>query len=400
MKTKIFALLMVIAVLISLTACSGKSNNNITDNPSAESDVGSTDEANNAVKDEQKAFKVGFVCPEATNEGWQVTAAAIEDTAKELNIEISKLYLDPSDYEGSFALAVDTFIQQKVDAIIYGGADESYAATVHKAQEEGIKCVEIDNPTNAGNLWNITVDSYAAAAVAGEWMAKELDAGVVLMINGDMARTNAQQRHDGFVETITNLRSDIEIHEVYANWDSTTALAGVEDAITQYGNRIVGVFSAWDGGALAAVSALEVAGLSDNVIVCGFDGTPTSMANIREGKLQAEVGQPLYELGRVGMQTVNTVLTGGEAEEKTVIGCSIVTAENVEEFIKSAGLERFMNRYGTASVRKIHIDQTRWPSLAGLIISKTREECPNWNNTQITMSLHWRSMALQKILVA
>lgn len=70
---------------------------------------------------------------------------------------------------------------------------------------------------------------------------------------------------------------------------------------------------------------------------------PTSMANIREGKLQAEVGQPLYELGKVGMQTVNTVLTGGEAEEKTVLGCSIVTAENVEEFIKSAGLERFMN---------------------------------------------------------
>jgi ABC-type sugar transport system substrate-binding protein len=343
MKTKILALLMVIAALISLTACSEKSNNNITDNPSAESNVGSTDEANNTVKDEQKAFKVGFVCPEATNEGWQVTAAAIEDTAKELNIEVSKLYLDPSDYEGSFALAVDTFIQQKVDAIIYGGADESYAATVHKAQEEGIKCVEIDNPTNAGNLWNITVDSYAAAAVAGEWMAKELDAGVVLMINGDMARTNAQQRHDGFVETITNLRSDIEIHEIYANWDSTTALAGVEDAITQYGSRIVGVFSAWDGGALAAVSALEVAGLSDNVIVCGFDGTPTSMTYIREGKLQAEVGQPLYELGKVGMQTVNTVLTGGEAEEKTVVGCSIVTAENVEEFIESAGLERFMN---------------------------------------------------------
>ena len=98
MKTKILALLMVIAALISLTACSEKSNNNITDNPSAESNVGSTDEANNTVKDEQKAFKVGFVCPEATNEGWQVTAAAIEDTAKELNIEISKLYLDPSDY--------------------------------------------------------------------------------------------------------------------------------------------------------------------------------------------------------------------------------------------------------------------------------------------------------------
>ena len=54
MKTKILALLMVIAALISLTACSEKSNNNITDNPSAESNVGSTDEANNTVKDEQK----------------------------------------------------------------------------------------------------------------------------------------------------------------------------------------------------------------------------------------------------------------------------------------------------------------------------------------------------------
>lgn len=338
---KLLTLVAVFAMVLSLVACGGNTN---TSNTDTSNNTNTSNNSNNQQVDQgAESFNVGFICPEATNEGWQVTAAAIEDTAKELDIEISKLYLDPSDYEGSFALAVDTFIQQKVDAIIYGGADESFAASVHKAQDEGIKCVEIDNPTNAGNLWNITVDSYAAAAVAGEWMAEELESGVVLMINGDMARTNAQQRHDGFVDTIKKLRTDIEIHEIYANWDSTTALAGVEDAITQYGDKIVGAFSAWDGGALSAVSALEVAGLAENVVVCGFDGTPTSMTYIREGKLQAEVGQPLYELGKVGMQTVQTVLTGGTAEEQTVIGCSIVTTENVEEFIKSAGLAKFMN---------------------------------------------------------
>lgn len=334
---KLLALVAIFAMVLSLVACGGNTST---------SNAG-TDTSNNSnnQQDDQgtESFKVGFVCPEATNEGWQVTAAAIEDTAKDLDIEISKLYLDPSDYEGSFALAVDTFIQQKVDAIIYGGADESYAASVHKAQDEGIKCVEIDNPTNAGNLWHIAVDSYAAAAVAGEWMAEELESGVVLVINGDMARTNAQQRHDGFVDTIKKSRNDIEIHEIYANWDSTTALSGVEDAITRYGDKIVGAFSAWDGGALSAVSALEVAGLTENVVVCGFDGTPTSMTYVREGKLQAVVGQPLYELGKVGMQTVHTVLTGGTAEEETLLDCSIVTADNVEEFIKSADLEKFVN---------------------------------------------------------
>lgn len=180
---KLLALVAIFAMVLSLVACGGNTST---------SNAG-TDTSNNSnnQQDDQgtESFKVGFVCPEATNEGWQVTAAAIEDTAKDLDIEISKLYLDPSDYEGSFALAVDTFIQQKVDAIIYGGADESYAASVHKAQDEGIKCVEIDNPTNAGNLWHIAVDSYAAAAVAGEWMAEELESGVVLVINGDMART-------------------------------------------------------------------------------------------------------------------------------------------------------------------------------------------------------------------
>ncbi len=99
------------------------------------------------------------------------------------------------------------------------------------------------------------------------------------------------------VETITNLRSDIEIHGIYANWDSTTALAGVEDAITQYGNRIVGVFSAWDGGALAAVSALEVAGLSDNVIVCAaLMAPPTSMTYIREGSFRQKLASRCMNL--------------------------------------------------------------------------------------------------------
>ncbi len=121
------------------------------------------------------------------------------------------------------------------------------------------------------------------------------------------------------------------------------AIAGVEDAITLYGDKIVGVFSAWDGGALSAVSALDVAGLSDNVVVCGFDGTPTSMTYIREGKLQAELGQPLYELGKVGMETVNTVLTGGQVDEEQLLTCSIVTSDNVEDFIKSAGLADFIS---------------------------------------------------------
>ena len=41
----------------------------------------------------------------------------------------------------------------------YGGADESYAASVHKELGQASECVEIDNPTNAGNLWHIAVDS-------------------------------------------------------------------------------------------------------------------------------------------------------------------------------------------------------------------------------------------------
>ena len=329
---KHLAMILALALTLSLAACG-----------SGQSSEASVPPSQGGQQDDQQTFSVGFICPEATNEGWQVTAAAIENTAEELGIKISKLYLDPNDYEGSFSMAVDSFIQQKVDALIYGGADESFAASVHKAQDEGIKCVEIDNPSNSGNLWHIAIDSYSAAAVAGEWMADKLDAGVVLMINGDMARTNAQQRHDGFVETLKELRSDIEVYEIYADWDSAKAIAGAEDAITLYGDKIVGVFSAWDGGALSAVSALDVAGLSDNVVVCGFDGTPTSMTYIREGKLQAELGQPLYELGKVGMETVNTVLTGGQVDEEQLLTCSIVTSDNVEDFIKSAGLADFIS---------------------------------------------------------
>lgn len=342
---KMLAVGMAMVMTGLLAACGSTEGDSSENTVKQEETAPAVEEGNDAVEEAEttkEQFKVGFICPEATNEGWHITAAAIEQTAQEQNMEISKLYLDPNDYEGTFSTAVDTFIQQNVDAIIYGGADESYAESVHRAQDAGIKCVEIDNPTNAGNLWNITVDSYQAAAVAGEWMAENLPAGVVLMINGDMGRTNAQQRHDGFVDTITGSRSDIEIVEIYADWDPTKALSGVEDAITKYRDKIVGVFSAWDGGALSAAAAFEVEGMTENVIVCGFDGTPASMKYIREGKLQAEVGQPLYELGVVGMQTVQSVLTGGSPEEKTVIGCGIVTADNVEAFIESAHLTDFM----------------------------------------------------------
>ncbi|MCW2130872.1 substrate-binding domain-containing protein [Arthrobacter sp. VKM Ac-2550] len=90
-----------------------------------------------------------------------------------------------------------------------------------------------------------------------------------------------------------------------------------------------------DPSALGAVLAVEQAGLSEQIIITGVDGSPAAVDELkREGSpFVATATQDPAEMVRQGVEAAQTILRGEELEETTIlIPSELVTRENVDEY--------------------------------------------------------------------
>lgn len=72
--------------------------------------------------------------------------------------------------------------------------------------------------------------------------------------------------------------------------------------ILQTHQDIQAVFSQNDEMALGAMEAINAAGLQDDIIVIGFDGTEDALQSISNGELNATIAQQPEEMGRLAVQ--------------------------------------------------------------------------------------------------
>jgi ribose transport system substrate-binding protein len=94
---------------------------------------------------------------------------------------------------------------------------------------------------------------------------------------------------------------------------------------------------------LGTVAALKVLGVEKGRIrVIGFDGAPNALALLRAGWVQADVAQMLYRQGYEGVKTRIAAAKGEAVPARIDTGHQLVTAENVERFIKENKLAEFM----------------------------------------------------------
>ena len=132
------------------------------------------------------------------------------------------------------------------------------------------------------------------------------------------------------------------MHEVYTDWTSNEASAGVEREIKAH-PKVTAIANAWDDGTLGAVAALRKLGhTKGSVKVIGFDGAPNALALIRTGWVQADVAQMLYRQGYEGMKTAIAVGRGEAVSRRIDTGHQVVTQTNLDRFIQENKLSEFM----------------------------------------------------------
>jgi len=116
---------------------------------------------------------------------------------------------------------------------------------------------------------------------------------------------------------------------------------GAEDALTALNEEADAIVCCWDGATVVISSVLETRGLTDEVMLVGFDGAGDALSLMREGKIAMDVAQPFADLARNAVDVAVKVVHG-EKVDTVVLDAKIVTPENCEEYIVEGGMSEYV----------------------------------------------------------
>jgi len=122
-----------------------------------------------------------------------------------------------------------------------------------------------------------------------------------------------------------------------ANWSQDEAFDVIESLLQQHPD-VDGVICGNDTMALGAQAALDAAGLGDDVIVVGFDGSDDVNESIMAGKIDAGALQPVAEMAIQAAVQADTYLTTGSTglPERQSIDMVLITPENACQYTEYA----------------------------------------------------------------
>lgn len=256
---------------------------------------------------------------------------AMQKKADELGIEL--IMTDGRDDVGTQLANLENLIARKVDAIVACLVDVSAAGPfVQRCKEAGIPLVGVNRPFDGCDVY-IGGDSLQSGVVQMEEVAWMLNyKGKIGILMGTLGHEAQIKRTEGN-EMVVNKYPDMKIViKDTGNWDRAKGMEIMENWL-QSGIELDAVVSNNDEMAIGAIRALESVGKLEKVIVAGIDATPDALKYVKDGKLKVTVFQDPFKQGEGAIEAA-VKLVKGEPVESQLIPYDLITAENVDEYIK------------------------------------------------------------------
>lgn len=285
---------------------------------------------------------IGYITKSATNAGWIMINQGAADAARDEGVNI--IEVGPA-FAGDLTGQLEIFenlVAQRVDAIGVAPVDSSgIAPAVADAMGAGIPIIAIDTAVNGAEVTSfVATDNLAVAKVQGAIAGTLVEDGAtIIYVTGDQAQSTGQDRYNGFISAFKAARPGSEILEVPTVWDSTQAQEGVE-AIVNQRDDIKMIVSAWDGGTMAAKSALQNLGYgAGDVLLVGFDGAADAVEAMEEGWVHANTAQMLYQMGYQGIKAAAAAARGDAVEHRIDTGFFLITPTTADTYKIMVGIQ-------------------------------------------------------------
>jgi ABC-type sugar transport system substrate-binding protein len=221
---------------------------------------------------------------------------AMAARAKEAGVKLQ--FEDAQGDIGKQLSQIQTFVAQKVDAIVVNPVDSSATTKMTKLiRGAGIPLVYVNRqpfePLKPGEpVVYVGSDENVPGKLQGEEIARLLNnKGNVIIMMGDLATLSAILRTEG-VEKVVAQHPEMKIvQKQTANWRRNEAVDLMNESLVA-GTKIDAVAANNDEMAIGAIIALQQAGKDPKkIVIGGVDATRDALAEMEKGNLAVTVFQ-------------------------------------------------------------------------------------------------------------
>ncbi len=236
--------------------------------------------------------------------------------AKEMNIDMT--ILDSQLDIQKEAANMDSLIAMNPDVIIVAPVDaEGSKAAIKKAIDAGIPVicsnVTVNDAAKLGVKAFTGPNTYDEAVVVGKVAAKMDPNGRVVMITGTPGYSAAEDRKNGFIDTVKKLAPNMKILDIQSgNWMRDTAQRVMSDFITKYGDQITMVYTHDDNMTVGAINALKDAGYTADKrpIILSIGAMADGLPAVQDGWIDSTCQQSPWEDARLSLQVALDIKSG------------------------------------------------------------------------------------------
>lgn len=241
---------------------------------------------------------------------------------------------------------LQTFINQRVDAIVIAPVNSStLAPQIEAAEEAGIPVfvtnLTVDRPQADLTKAYIGPDDVAAGAQAFRSAAERIEGkGNVVLLQGPLGQSGEIDRTTGVERALRKYPDITLLAKQTANWDRNEAYNVMNNWLSAHGGKIDAVVAENDDMAIGAIRSLATRDLVGKVPVTGVDGIEDGLDLIQKGQISATNLQnaPL-ELGLAIAVAVRQI-RGEPYPKKALIDMPVVDSRNVDEIMRMLFTER------------------------------------------------------------
>lgn len=264
---------------------------------------------------------------------WQTMNVGAVEAASELGDEI--YFTAPvngsTDINGQVDV-VQTCIDTGVDGIMLAAADvDALVPITEKAVESGIPVVAVDCGLNSDKIiTSIATDNSGAAAELAQKVAEDIgEKGTVAIISYAAGMQTGLLREDGFREEMEKYPDITLLETQFYNNDTQKALEVTQNLLTANPD-LTAIYAMNEFGIVGACRALMEKSI-DNINVYGFDFSDDVYPLLESGICKGTMVQKPYDMGYLGVQSLDKYLNGEEVEAAINPGCVLATPDNYQE---------------------------------------------------------------------
>jgi len=251
---------------------------------------------------------------------------------------------------------IQNFIASGVDVMILNLVQSSSAPQVtDMCNKAGIPVVYINREPDEAEeqRWAdeaikatyVGADARQSGTFQGEEIAATENRGDIngdgklsyIMVQGDPENVDAQYRTEFSIKALTG--AGIEVEELLlqrGDWDQAKGQQIVQDALTQFGDKVEVVFCNNDAMALGALQAIEAAGrvVNKDIYLVGVDALTEVVQNIVDGKMTGTVFNDHFNQAQKAADVTVSFLKGVEVAPVNMVDYVKVTSENAAEVLE------------------------------------------------------------------